>query len=656
MRFYNLETALQHADQATELLLHGRSFSTILPSILNLQKLKKLELSNCQITNIPDELIQLSDLVELSLPDNQLESIPKVIFRLERLKRLNLSKNEIDELPTEINNLKQLEHLTLSSNLLQSLPNSLIELKNLRRLDLSYNQILKLPSNFGAFPKLRRLNLVSNKLRRLPKSFFKATQLDLLNLSHNQLQQIPAEIGQLQQLNHLFLNKNRLKYLPEKIRHCTFLRQIAVNQNRLLGLPKSVGQLKWLSNLSCTQNQLTDLPEEINACVQLQILNCSENQIIHIPKGIEQLRRLFRLDLSKNQIQQIKALPIKLEDLDLSRNHLKTFPLSLCTLNRLEKLNISYNQIQKFPAQIKKLQQLSHFYFSHNPIHQVPEILIHLDQLKSIKGFSFYPPVQLLQFIRACKKKQVPGQLRQSFYQIFQGKYDLIPQLSLSKLFQGLQLGVDKIEHPIRSHLLGLRTKSINHGDAICILGRINWNRKQLEEELKMAGLKLQKKPSNKDCKLLLGKAPNYSPNLERNSNYINEQALNQFLDQQNNRYLAIETNPEKLNHLEQLLLHEQEVNVWMALQLMKGGGVPKALLTILFFLSRTHQSTKVKADCKALLSINLSEESRQQVQIIGNLSKRLSKKVWQEKLNRLAEVAEFDEQELKKLFDRLKN
>lgn len=60
---------------------------------------------------------------------------------------LKLDNNEISELPVEIGNITNLEQLTLSSNKLKTLPKTISNLKKLQLLDIRKNSNLRtLPS------------------------------------------------------------------------------------------------------------------------------------------------------------------------------------------------------------------------------------------------------------------------------------------------------------------------------------------------------------------------------------------------------------------------------------------------------------------------------------------------------------------------------
>ncbi|MFZ5857183.1 MAG: COR domain-containing protein [Chloroflexota bacterium] len=93
----------------------------------------------------------------------------------------------ITELPDNIGNLTNLKLLDLSFNKLHDLPESLINLTKLESLDLSRNEFTKLPELVGDLCSLRTLNVGFNKLIDLPPSLARLTELKIIGLETNPL-------------------------------------------------------------------------------------------------------------------------------------------------------------------------------------------------------------------------------------------------------------------------------------------------------------------------------------------------------------------------------------------------------------------------------------------------------------------------------------
>src|SRR5271165_917630 len=76
---------------------------------------RTLDLSDHQLSALPESIGQLSGLQELYLSHNQLSALPESIGRLSGLQELNLSRNQLSALPESIGQLSRLQELYLSN-------------------------------------------------------------------------------------------------------------------------------------------------------------------------------------------------------------------------------------------------------------------------------------------------------------------------------------------------------------------------------------------------------------------------------------------------------------------------------------------------------------------------------------------------------------
>ena len=119
------------------------------------QTLEQLYISDCNLEEIPENLKELEDFIELDASNNKLTAVPE----LPHLMRLILSKNNLIEFPKITNNL---EYLDLSFNSIPIIPKD-ENLKKLKYLDLAFNDISAIPKDI-VFEKLNVLKLQSNPL------------------------------------------------------------------------------------------------------------------------------------------------------------------------------------------------------------------------------------------------------------------------------------------------------------------------------------------------------------------------------------------------------------------------------------------------------------------------------------------------------------
>ena len=105
------------------------------------QHLESFLCSENNLSEIPEELFNVTTILHMDLSHNSFERIPPAISRLTQLQFLQLSNNKISELPVEMSKLDALEELYLNANLLRGIPRWITNLSNLFLLDVSENQI-----------------------------------------------------------------------------------------------------------------------------------------------------------------------------------------------------------------------------------------------------------------------------------------------------------------------------------------------------------------------------------------------------------------------------------------------------------------------------------------------------------------------------------
>ena len=356
--------------------INNEVLEIILPLIKLNQNLKKLDLSNNQLTALPAEFGNLTQLTFLGLRFNQLTTIPTEIGNLTQLTFLDLSSNQLTIIPGTIGNLTQLTFLDLSSNQLTTILDTISNLIQLTFLDLNSNQLTTIPDTIGNLTQLTSLNLSSNQLTTIPIEIGNLTQLTSLSISSNQLTTILTEIGNLTQLTFLSLNSNQLTTIPTEIGNLTQLTLLDLSFNQLITIPTEIGNLTQLTSLGLRSNQLTTIPDTIGNLTQLTSLNLSSNQLTTIPIEIGNLTQLTSLSISSNQLTTILTEIgnlTQLTFLSLNSNQLTTIPTEIGNLTQLTLLGLHSNQLTTIPDTIGNLTQLITLNLSNNP--PLPESL-----------------------------------------------------------------------------------------------------------------------------------------------------------------------------------------------------------------------------------------------------------------------------------------
>lgn len=161
-----IERALREG--ATELRLYEIGLTELPNSIVNLTQLRSLDLSHNHLTSLPEFIGDLQSLIELRVHTNQLNGLPGSMARLANLQDLWLgaarSGNPLGQLPTAVRHLKKLTVLCIDHCRLTSLPEWLGELTELEQLYLTNNHLTDLPTSLGRLSNLKRFELEGNCL------------------------------------------------------------------------------------------------------------------------------------------------------------------------------------------------------------------------------------------------------------------------------------------------------------------------------------------------------------------------------------------------------------------------------------------------------------------------------------------------------------
>jgi len=300
---------------------------------------KVLDLGNCGLTELPDELFELTQLEELNLCNrcwdhehrkwvesknksvaNCLKKIDLSISNLKKLKTLRINGELFKEFKiidlSFLKNLTSLKLLDISNNSISDC-SILQNLTNLQELYLSSNLISDC-SFLQNLTSLKSLDLSSNEI--LNCSFLKKlTNLQSLYFSNCQISDL-SFLKNLTNLKKLYLYRNEISDVSF-LQNLTNLRELYLRSNKI-------------SNISFLQN-MTDLQE----------LDLLDNKISDI-SFLQNLTNLKMLDLNKNKISDVSFLQnlITLHSLDLTNNKISDISF-LQNLSNLQALHLGFNQI-----------------------------------------------------------------------------------------------------------------------------------------------------------------------------------------------------------------------------------------------------------------------------------------------------------------------
>ncbi|MEP5339608.1 MAG: leucine-rich repeat-containing protein kinase family protein [Algibacter sp.] len=168
---------------------------------------KTLKLA-CGLKEFPEEILELAETLEvLDLSDNQLTELPDSIYQLKHLKILFFARNNFTEFPEILKNCPTLTMIGFKSNQIKTVPENAFP-PLLNWLILTDNKIEKLPKSIGDCHLLQKCALAGNQIEELPSEMANCLNLELLRISANKLKLIPEWLFDLPKLSWVAFGGN----------------------------------------------------------------------------------------------------------------------------------------------------------------------------------------------------------------------------------------------------------------------------------------------------------------------------------------------------------------------------------------------------------------------------------------------------------------
>lgn len=468
----------------------------------------------------------------------------------------------------------------------------------------------------------------------LPQDVFEYTNIEILSV--RLLKAIPPEIAKLKKLRKLDIAFWGGGILPEYIGSLTNLEEINIRVVDIpLGLPSTLSNLKQLKKLTFYDCKLENFPKVLLEIPQLVKLEMSANKFtdLNLPDQCY-WSNLEVLDLRTNGLVEIPKWVYQhksLKNLFIPNNKLKALPAELANLNQLEKLTVDNNQIENILLNIKQLKSLQLFNWFENPLGWIHPFVFQLDeQILDFKLFWRQSSKQSVKDVLSIKKALLKADLLndvevvQAICILLSDEIERKKTLSNEVVLVGYSVRNAKVRNAvideITSRLNVFNVDEFKEGSELLVLGTTIKKKSDLKVRLKELGIHLVTKRTTKTSHVILGKNIKKTDALLDNELIIlSETELNHFLDEVAPAYLLEEEQSENTANLKSMLLTLSEENVSVALELLKSGGVPKDLMTTLFFVHKFSTDSKIVRKTKNLLTLNASDKLLEALKIRFN-------------------------------------
>jgi hypothetical protein len=464
----------------------------------------------------------------------------------------------------------------------------------------------------------------------LPEGLFEYKNIERLGI-RGYLKAFPEDLSEkLPKLRILSVAFLGAEGLPNRIGDCHNLEELSISvTDGTLIIPASIQQLAHLKEIALRDCKLTAIPTVLTLLPTLEKLKLSNNQIkATLPKKYY-WKNLQQLELYDNQLEIIPQwvlLHSQLCDLGLGCNQIKTIPEQINQLTNLQAFSIFSNRLETLPNTIAELAQLRTFSWDNNYFGYVTPTIFQLP-LKTIADNKYYRSTTDLSI------KNV-GTIVNAMHKIFTQKEidpkssslvaitahllnhnPAIQEVAMSDLLETYSIGTKDIKAlaliEIVRRLQPFEEQQFNQTSELLILGKIIQTKTVIKNSLAPLKIKVTNKKTDNTTHVLLGKNIKKTAVLmDTNLIAINEQQFNTFIDTHAPAYL-VEESESKVHHTAQLqnLLESFEVdNINIALSLMKSGGVPKELMTLIFAVNKFSTDAKIVRQSKKLLQLNASD------------------------------------------------
>ncbi len=570
----------------------------------------------------------MSYLSNLSLLESLLQS-----GHYREIRRLNYP-HEGGELPKEFSLFDNLQHLSLhiqpSGRKNTSFPDVFFSLQKLESLTIEGLEMEALPLNFGDLQELQSLHFIGcsfddfSALSRLPK---------LVDITFTSCAKVPQNWEGLQHLERLQFRNSSLESLPELLYDLKNLREL-VATIRTKTLDPRLSRLRNLQTLGLNSGQLESLPDDIfKGWGKLERLYLNSNQLLALPASVSQLRTLKEIGITNNALS---ALPTtwaskNLRELSIYGNKISHLPDWVADLPKLENLYAAENQLSALPAGLEQLPALRRLSLDKNPLPLSQALkMLASDSLRAFSADALHANFARKngRFLELFQSLPYEKAHRLDLYTLLSAETTEAAQAPMSAILQASRSNDPLLNEAAQAQLASRYAQSpkpLHRGASLQVRGDVPFKKTDIKERLQALGIAYSPTLKADTTHVVVGKK-NKDTSEREGLIWLSAADLDQFFKREEAQYIAqADTKAEEGKHtiaqLSALLLSPDSPTVQVGVEMLKGGGVPKELITALFAVFKNPKlDSKMRADVKKMLLLNGSPQLIKNLALKGKL------------------------------------
>lgn len=464
---------------------------------------------------------------------------------------------------------------------------------------------------------------------QLPDQLFEYTNIERLGI-RGSLKAFPEDLAEkLPKLKEISIAFLGAEGLPERLGACSALEKIWISvTDGPIVLPSSIQQLTNLKELALVDCKLPTIPVVLTKLPALEHLKLNDNLITSSLPAEQHWQNLQKLDLNNNKLETIPDwvfLQTNLKTLDVSWNKLSQISPKIEQLQALNSFSCYYNNLTDLSPSIAHLPNLRTFFWDNNPFGYVTPVIFQLP-LSTITSNQYYRHLGdfsiknvatiVVAMHKIFTKKAIDTKSSPLVMVTTQllNQSPLLQEKPITDILDTYVIGNKDIKafalKEITRRLKPFVKATLDTSSELLILGKTIQTKTAIKASLQPLNITVTNKKTASTTHVLLGKnIKKISVLTATNLVAINEQQLHKFIDTYAPAYL-VEESENKAHSTEQIkkLLESFELdNINIALTLMKSGGVPKALITLIFAVHKFSADAKVVRQSKKLLQLNVS-------------------------------------------------